>query len=74
MIAPLSATPLNEAIIDTFQSNSLQRRTWGLFPIRRFKFHINLDDVDLNKETLAETVARVMGRRGLGVWLLVSMR
>jgi len=48
-------------------------RDWGLFPVRKIDFHINLDDVDLNKESLVETVARVMGRHGLGVWLLVSI-
>ena len=46
---------------------------WKLFPIRRFEYHINLDDVDLSKESLVDTVARVVGKHGLGVWLLVSI-
>jgi hypothetical protein len=48
-------------------------REWGLFPVKTISFHINLDDVDLNKENLVETVSRVMGRHGLGVWLLVRI-
>ena len=48
-------------------------RGWGLYPVRKVDFHINLDDVDLNKESLVETITRVVGRHGLGVWLLVSI-
>jgi hypothetical protein len=74
VIAPLSAVPLDESIIDPLQSSYSLERAWGLFPIRRVECHINLDDVDLNKESLVGTVTRVMGRHGLGVWLLVSMK
>lgn len=71
IIAPLSAVPLDKSIIDPLDYET--PREWGLFPIRKFDFHINLDDVDLNNEGLGETVARVLGRHGLGVWLLVSI-
>jgi hypothetical protein len=73
VIAPLSALPLHASIIDPSRTDYLTDREWGLFPVRKVDFHINLDDVDLNKESLVETVARVMGRHGLGVWLLVSI-
>jgi hypothetical protein len=73
VIAPLSALPLHKSIIDPSQTDDQTDREWGLFPVRKVDFHINLDDVDLNKESLVETVARVMGRHGLGVWLLVSI-
>ena len=74
VIAPLSAVPLDESIIDPSQKpNSRLKREWGLFPVRKIDFHINLDDVDLTKESLVDTVTRVMGRHGLGVWLLVSI-
>jgi hypothetical protein len=51
----------------------VEERGWGLFPIRKIDYHINLDDVDLNREGVMETIGRVMGRHGLGVWLLVSI-
>lgn len=75
MIAPLSAAPLDESIIDPSQASDGQglRRAWGLFPVRKFDYHVNLDDVDLNRESLAGTAARVLGRHGLGVWLLVGI-
>ena len=41
--------------------------------MKKIDLHINLDDVDLNKENLVGTVSRVMGRHGLGVWLLVRI-
>jgi len=73
VIAPLSAVPLHESIIEREPNRLVQERGWGLFPIRKVDWHINLDDVDLNKESVMETISRVMGRHGLGVWLLVSM-
>ena len=36
--------------------------------IATFKNHINLDDMDVGEDGLWETVKRVVGRRGLGVW------
>jgi hypothetical protein len=71
VIAPLSAVPLDESIVDF--SPMPEAREWGLYPVKKVDFHINLDDVDLSKESLVETVARVLGRHGLGVWLLVSI-
>ena len=73
VIAPLSAVPLDESIIDASRGLFVSGREWGLFPVKTISFHINLDDVDLSKESLAETAARVLGRHGLGVWLLVSI-
>ena len=73
VIAPLSAVPLDESIIDPLPEELALGREWGLFPVRKVAFHINLDDVDLNKEGLVETITRVVGRHGLGVWLLVSI-
>lgn len=73
MIAPLSAVPLDESIIDESRGMYRSGREWGLFPVKKIDFHINLDDVDLNRENLVETVSRVMGRHGLGVWLLVRI-
>lgn len=73
MIAPLSAVPLHESVIERAPNRLVEERGWGLFPIRKIDYHINLDDVDLNKESMMETISRVMGRHGLGVWLLVSI-
>jgi GPI mannosyltransferase 4 len=73
VIAPLSAVPLDESIIDASRGMYVSGREWGLFPVKTISFHINLDDVDLNRENLVETVSRVMGRHGLGVWLLVRI-
>ena len=73
VIAPLSAVPLDESIIDSSQNKYSSERGWGLYPVRRVDFHINLDDVDLNRESLVETITRVVGQHGLGVWLLVSI-
>lgn len=73
VIAPLSAVPLDESIIDPLSDEFAVGRDWGLFPVRKVAFHINLDDVDLSKEGLVETIVRVVGRHGLGVWLLVSI-
>lgn len=73
VIAPLSAVPLDESVVDSLEKTFLLERGWGLYPVRKVDFHINLDDVDLNKESLVETISRVVGRHGLGVWLLVSV-
>src|SRR5271163_4050696 len=76
VIAPLSAVPLDTSIIQPMNrnyENLILQRGWGLFPVLKVDFHVNLDDVDLNKESLMETIPRVMGRHGLGVWLLVSI-
>jgi len=73
VIAPLSAVLLDESIVDPSSDELVLGRDWGLFPVWKVAFHINLDDVDLNKESLVETVTRVVGRHGLGVWLLVSI-
>lgn len=76
VIAPLSAVPLDTSIIDATNQDYrdlIWKRGWGLFPVLKVDFHVNLDDVDLNKESLVATITRVMGRHGLGVWLLVSI-
>jgi hypothetical protein len=74
VIAPLSATPLDVAVISTLEHHqSGSERSWRLFPVRKFRYHINLDDIDLTKDHLMGTIARVVGRHGLGIWLLVSI-
>jgi GPI mannosyltransferase 4 len=74
VIAPLSATPLDVAVISSVEEghNGSESR-WRLLPVRKFRYHINLDDIDLTEESLLGTIARVFGRHGLGTWLLVSV-
>ena len=36
--------------------------------VATFRKHVNLDDMDFGDDGVVETLRRVVGRRGLGVW------
>ncbi|KAK2803371.1 hypothetical protein FQN50_007030 [Emmonsiellopsis sp. PD_5] len=41
-----------------------------LYPLWVYKRHLNLDDLDFGDDGVWATVGRVVGRRGLGVWVV----
>ena len=61
LIAPLSAT-----FLDTYTSN--QHPALQFQEVWRYKQHLNLDDLDFGDDGVWNTIARVVGRRGLGAW------
>ena len=40
----------------------------GMRNIATFRRHLNLDDMDFGDDGVVETLRRVVGRRGLGIW------
>jgi GPI mannosyltransferase 4 len=40
----------------------------GMRNLATFRRHVNLDDMDVGDDGVVETLKRVVGRRGLGVW------
>ena len=36
--------------------------------VATFRRHVNLDDLDFGDDGVVETLKRVVGRRGLGLW------
>lgn len=60
LVAPLSATAL-DALVDG-QAGFRLEQVWIT---RR---HLNMDDLEFGDDGVADTVKRVLGRRGLGVW------
>ncbi|KAI5790226.1 Alg9-like mannosyltransferase family-domain-containing protein [Geopyxis carbonaria] len=64
LVAPLSAIKLDAVLDDPglpFQLN----KTWSV------RKHLNMDDLDFGDDGVVETVKRVVGRRGLGIWRVV---
>ena len=61
LVAPLSATFL-DPYITTQDSKLVFHEVW------RYKQHLNLDDLDFGDDGIWNTLRRVIGRRGLGVW------
>jgi GPI mannosyltransferase 4 len=47
---------------------SQPKATLGLRNIATFRRHVNLDDMDFGDDGVLETLRRVVGRRGLGIW------
>ncbi len=70
--APLSAWKLPQYpdTSDFSFSVSFQRpkATLGMRNVAMFRRHVNLDDMDFGDDGVVETLRRVVGRRGLGVW------
>jgi hypothetical protein len=64
LVAPTSATFLDEyAATGTPRTPDLQ-----LYRLWTYRKHLNLDDLDFGDDGIVPTLARVIGRRGLGVW------
>lgn len=66
LVAPTSAT-----FLDTYTSdNDLSARAANLqlYRLWSYRKHLNLDDMDFGDDGVVDTIKRVVGRRGLGVW------
>jgi phosphatidylinositol glycan class Z len=64
LVAPTSATFLDEyAATGAPRTPDLQ-----LYRLWTYRKHLNLDDLDFGDDGIVPTLARVIGRRGLGVW------
>lgn len=61
LAVPLSAVAL-DAVLDDVELPFVLERVWST---RR---HVNMDDLEFGDDGVVETVKRVVGRRGLGVW------
>jgi len=61
LIAPLSAT-----FLDKYVSN--QEPFVRFEEVWRYREHLNLDDLDFGDDGFWNTIKRVIGRKGLGVW------
>ena len=70
--APLSAWKLPQYpdVSDFSFSVAFQRpkATLGMRNVATFRKHVNLDDLNIGEDGVVETLRRVVGRRGLGVW------
>jgi phosphatidylinositol glycan class Z len=62
LVAPTSATWLDGYLPNKGLSGLRFREVW------RVRNHLNLDDLDFAEDGIWNTLARVIGRRGLGVW------
>ena len=49
-------------------SFSQPKASLGLRQVAQFRRHVNLDDMDFGDDGVWGTLARVVGRRGLGIW------
>lgn len=60
LVAPLSAQALD----------GLKEREegWGVHLVWEFSRHLNLDDMEFGDDGVVETLKRVVGRRGIGIW------
>lgn len=65
LVAPVSATFLDAYIPDLSGAESADLQLYRLWSYRQ---HLNLDDMDFAEDGVRETLGRVVGRRGLGVW------
>jgi phosphatidylinositol glycan class Z len=66
--APLSAWRSGKPFDPQDLSFVTDRPALNLTHLATFPKHINLDDMDFGEEGVYNTLARVVGRRGLGVW------
>ncbi|KAJ5728060.1 GPI mannosyltransferase 4 [Penicillium malachiteum] len=64
LVAPTSATFLDTytSLSDHHEPNLQLYRLWS------YRKHLNLDDLDFGEDGILDTLKRVIGRRGLGVW------
>lgn len=74
LVAPTSATFLDTYTADSnSNSNSNSNResrtaNLQLYRLWSYRKHLNLDDLDFAEDGVVNTLKRVVGRRGLGVW------
>lgn len=66
--APLSAWRTGKPFDKSDLSFVTDRPALNLTHIATFPKHINLDDMDFGDDGVYNTLARVVGRRGLGIW------
>jgi phosphatidylinositol glycan class Z len=64
VVAPKSVTFLDDFLAPQSPDSSLE-----LLELWSYKKHISLDDLDFGSDGVLPTLKRVIGRRGLGVWL-----
>ncbi|KAL4957793.1 Alg9-like mannosyltransferase family-domain-containing protein [Aspergillus filifer] len=64
VVAPTSSTYLDQFLAPKEPQSSLE-----LLELWSYRNHINLDDLDFGEDGVLPTLKRVIGRRGLGVWL-----
>ena len=62
LVAPLSATWLDPYLPNKGLDGLRFREVW------RHQQHLNLDDLDFAEDGVWDTLSRVIGRRGLGIW------
>lgn len=64
VVAPKSVTFLDQFLAPQSSESSLE-----LLELWNYRKHISLDDLDFGTDGVLPTLKRVIGRRGLGVWL-----
>ncbi|KAL4942138.1 hypothetical protein BDV06DRAFT_169536 [Aspergillus oleicola] len=64
LVAPTSVTYLDQFLAPQDPQSSLE-----LLELWSYRNHINMDDMDFGEDGVWHTLKRVIGRRGLGVWL-----
>ncbi|RDW78806.1 glycosylphosphatidylinositol-alpha 1,2 mannosyltransferase smp3 [Aspergillus mulundensis] len=64
VVAPTSVTFLDQFMAPQTSESSLE-----LLELWTYRKHISLDDLDFGTDGVLPTLKRVIGRRGLGVWL-----
>ena len=62
LVAPLSAAWLDPYLGNKGLEGLRFREVW------RYQQHLNLDDLDFGEDGVWDTLSRVIGRRGLGIW------
>jgi phosphatidylinositol glycan class Z len=75
LVAPKSATFLDQYIANSTtdrikDGNSSNRQFLRLHELWSYTRHLGLDDMDFGDDGVWATLKRVVGRRGLGVWLV----
>ncbi|CAI7589843.1 unnamed protein product [Penicillium pancosmium] len=66
LVAPTSASFLDSYIPDSTETE--RAANLQLYRLWSYRQHLNLDDMDFGEDGVKDTLARVIGRRGLGVW------
>ncbi|KAL2825579.1 Alg9-like mannosyltransferase family-domain-containing protein [Aspergillus cavernicola] len=64
LVAPKSVT-----FLDQFAAPQNSESSFELHEVWTYKQHLSLDDLDFDTDGILPTLRRVIGRRGLGVWL-----
>ncbi|KAJ5179578.1 GPI mannosyltransferase 4 [Penicillium capsulatum] len=67
LVAPISATFLDKYTSPSSLAN-LHSPNLQLYRLWTHRQHLNLDDLDFGDDGVVDTLKRVVGRRGLGVW------